>query len=212
MGSGADDGETQALNLADWEPLLLTVFESSSHGMAIVDDARRYIRANSALGRLLEVDADELTGRSMTEFIPSDQREAALKRWQAFIAGGEFFGREEVVTAGGTLLVVHCAAVSADIRGQRVALDVKLDVQKHGEDADSEPSDDVPDLRLTPREREITQLLALGFTGSEIADHLVLSHETVRTHVRNAMRRAGARTRAHLVAMATATQLAHSLT
>jgi PAS domain S-box-containing protein len=212
MGSKADDGGTRPPNLTNWEPLLLTVFESSSHGMAIVDDARRYIRANPALGRLLEVEADKLSGRSMTEFIPSDQQEAALARWRAFVAGGEFYGREELVTAGGTLLVVHCAAVSADIRGQRVALDVKLDARKHGEEADSEPSDDVPDLRLTPREREITQLLALGFTGSEIADHLVLSQETVRTHVRNAMRRAGARTRAQLVAMATATQLAHSLT
>ncbi len=55
---------------------------------------------------------------------------------------------------------------------------------------------------LTPREREITALLAGGWDGREIADRLVLSPETVRTHVRNAMERVNARTRAHLIAIA----------
>jgi DNA-binding NarL/FixJ family response regulator len=54
---------------------------------------------------------------------------------------------------------------------------------------------------LTPRERQVVELLALGHTGPEIAAELVLSHDTVRTHVRNAMEKAGARTRAHLVAI-----------
>ena len=56
--------------------------------------------------------------------------------------------------------------------------------------------------RLSPREREITRLLALGCSGEEIAKKLHLSPDTVRTHVRNAMERVGARTRAQLVAIA----------
>jgi len=36
----------------------------------------------------------------------------------------------------------------------------------------------------------------------EIAEHLVISKETVRTHVRNAMGKTGAKTRAQLVALA----------
>jgi DNA-binding CsgD family transcriptional regulator len=62
-------------------------------------------------------------------------------------------------------------------------------------------------VTLTPREREITALLASGLDGREIADQLVLSPETVRTHIRNAMERAGARTRAHLIAIAVREQL-----
>jgi putative two-component system response regulator len=59
-----------------------------------------------------------------------------------------------------------------------------------------------PDLlRLTAREREIATLLSNGLTGEEIAKLLFLSPETVRTHVRNAMGRAGAKTRAHLAAL-----------
>ena len=55
---------------------------------------------------------------------------------------------------------------------------------------------------LTPREREITALLALGHNGEEIAIELFLSRHTVRTHIRNAMTRAEAKTRAHLIALA----------
>lgn len=58
--------------------------------------------------------------------------------------------------------------------------------------------------RLTPREREIANLLATGLTGEQIAAQLFLSPETVRTHVRNAMRRTGTHTRVHLVALAAA--------
>jgi DNA-binding CsgD family transcriptional regulator len=46
--------------------------------------------------------------------------------------------------------------------------------------------------------------VALGGTGPEIADQLQISHNTVRTHLRNSMIRLGARSRAHLVAMALA--------
>ena len=62
-------------------------------------------------------------------------------------------------------------------------------------------------VNLTPREREITALLATGLDGREIADQLALSPETVRTHIRNAMERVGARTRAHLIAIAVREQL-----
>jgi DNA-binding NarL/FixJ family response regulator len=54
---------------------------------------------------------------------------------------------------------------------------------------------------LTPREREIFQLLALGFTGREIAAQLVLSPDTVRTHVQNGIGRLGAKTRGQAIAI-----------
>jgi DNA-binding NarL/FixJ family response regulator len=55
---------------------------------------------------------------------------------------------------------------------------------------------------LTPREREILQLLAHGMTGEQAAGALFLSPETVRTHIRNAMRKLDAKTRVHAVALA----------
>jgi len=55
---------------------------------------------------------------------------------------------------------------------------------------------------LSPREREIMGLLSQGLSGEEAAKQLHLSSETVRTHVRNAMSKLGAATRAHAVALA----------
>lgn len=52
---------------------------------------------------------------------------------------------------------------------------------------------------LSGRESEILGLLAEGLTGEQIAKRLVLSPETVRTHVRNAMEKLGARTRTEAV-------------
>jgi DNA-binding NarL/FixJ family response regulator len=55
---------------------------------------------------------------------------------------------------------------------------------------------------LTAREREILQLLAEGLSLEAIAERLVLSAETVRTHVRNSRRKLGARTRTEAVVVA----------
>lgn len=56
--------------------------------------------------------------------------------------------------------------------------------------------------RISSREAEILALLADGLTGEQIAQRLVLSPETVRTHIRNAMEKLGARTRTGAVVKA----------
>jgi DNA-binding NarL/FixJ family response regulator len=54
---------------------------------------------------------------------------------------------------------------------------------------------------LSDREREILALLADGVANKDIAAKLFLSPETVRTHVRNAMRKLDADTRTQAVAL-----------
>ena len=55
---------------------------------------------------------------------------------------------------------------------------------------------------LTPRERDVLALLADGLSGQDVADKLVIAPETVRTHIRNSMRKLEAHTRAHAIATA----------
>ncbi|GIJ44402.1 DNA-binding response regulator [Virgisporangium aliadipatigenens] len=55
---------------------------------------------------------------------------------------------------------------------------------------------------LTEREREITALAAHGLSNQEIAERLVLSPLTVRTHIHRAMMKVQARDRAQLVVAA----------
>ncbi|CAL9660366.1 Transcriptional regulatory protein DegU [Actinosynnema sp. ALI-1.44] len=55
---------------------------------------------------------------------------------------------------------------------------------------------------LTAREREVLALVAGGLSNEEIADHLVISPATARTHVSRVMVKLGARDRAQLVVLA----------
>lgn len=56
--------------------------------------------------------------------------------------------------------------------------------------------------KLSPRERQVMQLMAEGWTAEAAGGELGVSVETVRTHVRNAVRKLQARNRVHAVALA----------
>jgi DNA-binding NarL/FixJ family response regulator len=65
----------------------------------------------------------------------------------------------------------------------------------------SRPSDERVEL-LTAREREVVALVAMGLSNGEIADELVVSPATARTHVSRAMVKVSARDRSQLVVFA----------
>jgi DNA-binding NarL/FixJ family response regulator len=61
----------------------------------------------------------------------------------------------------------------------------------------------VPELEtLTEREREVMSLVACGLSNHEIAEQLIISPATAKTHVSRAMVKLGARDRAQLVVFA----------
>jgi DNA-binding NarL/FixJ family response regulator len=65
--------------------------------------------------------------------------------------------------------------------------------------AQPEPAE-MPDLEdLSPREVEVLKLLAAGATNAQIADELVVSEATVKTHVSNLLAKLRLRDRIHAV-------------
>ena len=75
-----------------------------------------------------------------------------------------------------------------------------------GEPRDPAGTDDEPVTGrvagLTDREREILALVGEGRSNDEIADHLVISPHTVKTHINRAMMKLDAHDRAQLVVIA----------
>ena len=95
------------------------------------------------------------------------------------------------------------AAVEAVARGE-AALDPAI--QHHVLAAVSAPADaggagEIPD-DLTRREVEVLQLIAEGLTNTEIAERLVVSAATVKSHVNHIFAKIGARDRAQAVVYA----------
>jgi len=86
--------------------------------------------------------------------------------------------------------------------GPEIARKLMLDIQ--GQD------NEIPlENPLTEREIEIIQQMALGRTNQEIADDLVLSERTVRTHVTNILAKLGLSNRTQAVLYALRWGIAH---
>jgi DNA-binding NarL/FixJ family response regulator len=94
------------------------------------------------------------------------------------------------------------AAVQAVARGE-AALDPSVQHHVVAALAGPEPAvgPELPD-ELTPREAEVLSLIAEGLSNAQIAERLVVSAATVKTHVNHIFAKAGVRDRAQAVVYA----------
>lgn len=64
------------------------------------------------------------------------------------------------------------------------------------------PVDATAVAKITPRERDVLELIAEGVSNSEIAQRLHIEHGTAKTHVAHPLTKLDARGRVHLVIFA----------
>ena len=181
--------------------LFRAAFAQSKNAMALVDLRRRVIDANGPYVRLLGYQRDAIVGRPIAEFIAGGPVLSPAE-WKAALAAGRSNGEAELICADGGHVAVQWAATTEVVTGQQLTLVVVLSTSRWGARFRRTIPPRTESGTLSPREREIVRLVALGDTGPEIAEQLQISHATVRTHVRNAMIKTDARSRAHLVAKA----------
>jgi DNA-binding CsgD family transcriptional regulator len=166
------------------------LFADSRIPMLILDDEAFYTAANQTACQALARERDDIVGRQLGfTTAPEHHRELygiwtefrrtgyAVVPWQFLLPDGRPVDVEAIITRdapepGSHLTLYWQRLRTADGRA------------------------------LSPREQEVTRLLASGLTGEQIAQRLYLSPETVRTHIRNAMSHMRAQTRSQLVALA----------
>jgi PAS domain S-box-containing protein len=182
-----------------WPALFTAAFRQSSNAMALVDDRRRHVDVNGAYLDLIGYERAALVGRPIYELVAGGPLLSA-DRWAAQVSAGDFAGEAQLVRADGSTVSVQWGAHAVLATGQRLVLLVALSTSRWGGRFRRKVSADAASHRLSARELEIVGRVALGHSGPEIAAELRIAHETVRTHVRNAMIKVGARSRAHLVA------------
>ena len=169
--------------------------------MGLVDAKRTIIDVNGACLQLFGYSRDQLVGRPLSSFGVGNPN-MTLSEWKATLAQHKFAGQGKVRDADGQIISVQWAATSEVVTGRYLVLFVILSSSRWGRHFRRTTSRRSPTIPLSRRELEIVSQIALGRTGPEIADELSISHDTVRTHVRNSMEKLDARSRAHLVAKA----------
>jgi DNA-binding CsgD family transcriptional regulator len=184
-----------------WSELFWAAFKQSRNPMALLDVPRRVVDVNGAFLNLLGYARADMIGRPAHRFVVGGPL-FSPREWAAKLAVRQFTGEMEVLCADDSSVVVQWGADTEVVTGRRLVLLVVLSSSRWGArfrrstPPESEPGE------LSEREREVLQLVAQGQTDAEIADELHISHNTARTHVRNAMTKTGTRSRAHLVAKA----------
>lgn len=187
---------------AGWSTLFSSAFTQSRNAMALLDSQRRIVDVNGACLKLLGYNREGLLGRPVYQYVV-DGPMASPAEWKAMLAEGRFTGDIVLRSADGSKVGVQWAATVEVVTGHRLVLFVVLSTSRWGPRFRRVGANDAAALGvLSARERDVVRLVAMGSTGPEIADELQIAHDTVRTHVRNAMSKTGARSRAHLVAKA----------
>jgi DNA-binding CsgD family transcriptional regulator len=183
-----------------WASLFWQAFKQSRNAMMLLDERRCIIDVNGACVRLIQHRRAELLGYPAHKLIRDGPLFSAAQ-WRELLAKPQFTGSAELIHADGGRVTVDFAGHPEVVTGQQLILVVALRVGRGGRrpsDPDESPKGTGS---LSARERDVVRLVSLGSTGPEIADELQVAHNTVRTHVRNAMTKLGARSRAQLVAM-----------
>jgi PAS domain S-box-containing protein len=187
------------LDDAGWQALFEDAFKRSRNAMVLANEHRIQVEVNSAYAQLLGRRPSALIGRPLAEFVVGGPL-VSQDEWRDLMLQDEFVGEAAMKLPDDEVVLVQWAGHPERVTGRRLVLFVALTTFRSGRHFRRQVERPQRNSELSDRELEIVRLIGLGESGPEIAEQLHITHNTVRTHVRNAMTKTGARSRAHLVA------------
>jgi DNA-binding CsgD family transcriptional regulator len=165
--------------------------------MVIADDERRYVAVNSAACLLLRLPEREVLRLRIDDLTPTANRAGLDELWETFLHDGVQQGTFELLMPDQARLSVDYSATANVEPGRHLSI-LMFPPGANKADFSITP---VLDVLLTPREREVLGMVAMGRGSSWIALELGVSASTVETHVRHCLEKLGARNRAHAIAL-----------
>jgi DNA-binding NarL/FixJ family response regulator len=162
-------------------------------------EARAVLQKRRYDAALLDVQLGEESSLGLVEEILRAQPAAPIVLYTGFM--GSDSPLHEAVHAGARGFVLKSSPPQRVIQALRTVAEGGTFVDPDLAAALADGQELSAQSMLSERELEVLELLADGLNGQMIAGRLFLSPETVRTHVRNATAKLGARTRVQAVAM-----------
>lgn len=170
--------------------------------MVTVANDRRVLDANLGARFLLHLTLGELRRRRLDDLISPGEAVRLPGLWEQLLERGELLGFHELCTSTELGLPIVVVAVANVLPGEHL-LAIAPAAWEAGELLETQAP--APSRRtgvLSGREQEVLELIATGSSLREIGEQLAISEATVRTHLRNANEKLGARNRPHAVGLA----------
>ena len=181
------------------DDVLWDFIERAPVAMLAADDDRHIERVNAHWCDLTGYGQKQLLEMRLDDLLAPESRPGIDMRWADLLNTGMGMARIVLLRPDGDRLQVRYGAFANVVPGIHVA----AYLPEPGQDPRAmRPQRSRRAGQLTRREQESLRLVAMGMTTTAAAEQLGISPETVRTHVRNAMNKLGARTRAQAIAVA----------
>ena len=183
----------------DDPPTVRQIVDDCQIPLATADPSRRLTHVNGPAALLFRKSAEELRASPVEEMFAPESRQVVLDAWQDMVATGSTGGLHKLVFGDGGQLELAYWGLAGPCP------DTYLLAAAPGawdEDEFRRTIGSDSEAGLTERELEVLQLVAEGQSSRSIADRLVISESTVKTHLAHVYEKLDASDRAAAVARA----------